>query len=55
MTELSKRHLISDNELIESLINQFSVVSNDSDNWTKTFLDRTTNDVSIIFVLQYRE
>jgi hypothetical protein len=44
MTELNKRHLISDNELIESLINQFSVVSNNSDNWTKTFLDRTTNE-----------
>ncbi len=43
MTELNKRHLISDRQLIDSLVNQFSVVSSDSENWTKTFLDKTTN------------
>ena len=44
MTELNKRHLVSDSQLIDSLVNQFSVVSSDSDNWTKTFLDKTTNE-----------
>jgi hypothetical protein len=44
MTDLNKRHLISDRQLIDSLVNQFSVVSSDNDNWTKTFLDKSTND-----------
>ena len=44
MTELKKRYLISDSQLIERLVNQFSVISIDNDNWTKTFLDKTNNE-----------
>jgi len=44
MTEFNKRHLISDRQLIESLVNQLSVLSSDSENWTKTYIDKTTNE-----------
>ena len=44
MIELNNRHLISDNQLIENLINQFTIVSIDNDKWTKTFVDKTTNE-----------
>lgn len=44
MTELKNRHLISDGLLIEKLVNQFSVISIDNDSWTKTLLDKTTNE-----------
>ena len=44
MTDLANRHLISDLNLIETLTSQFQLVSTDTDNWTKTYLEQSKNE-----------
>ncbi len=44
MTDLVKRHLISDLKLIDTLTTQFELVHTDNDNWTKTYLDKDKNE-----------
>jgi hypothetical protein len=44
MTDFANRHLISDLNLIDTLTSQFELVSNDNENWTKTYLDQSKSE-----------
>ncbi len=43
MTAIGNRQLISDKWLIKHFVDQLSLVSVDSETWTKTYIDPTTN------------
>jgi hypothetical protein len=49
MTSIFKRYLISDQQLIDKIIGELTLVFSDNDNWTKTYLNITTGDKWIYY------
>jgi|SRR5450432_788899 hypothetical protein len=49
MTHSFKRYLISDQQLIDKIVGESTLVHSDKDKWTKTYLNSTTGDKWICF------
>src|SRR5690606_22055669 len=49
MTDLTNRYLISNQEILENLVQQFELISADNDNWTKLYFAKSDNQKWLSF------